>query len=194
MAVAVRATVDVDSSMTSCEGSPCTVPGTPENLMGRSEEMSPFARRREAAPWVLIVDDDPLTARATGRLIAAATGLEVSVVGDVEQALEHVTRSVDGPVAVVLDYDLRDGEKGLTVLLSLRANGFEVPCAFHTGAPAKARSALAKSRLEFDGGYPIFDKAKVGAQDLVGWLAARVPVTARVKDSPHRSGVRSKLV
>jgi CheY-like chemotaxis protein len=137
---------------------------------------------------VLIVDDDPLTARGTARLLMAATGLNVAVVTDVERALQVVTRAVDGPLAVVLDYDLRDGEKGLTVLLSLRAMGFEVPCAFHTGAPDKARSALAKSRLE--DGYPVFDKGEIGAQNLVQWVTARAPVA----DSPHRSGVRSKLV
>lgn len=190
MAVAVRE--NVDSSMSSYESSSSSAPGPAEHLVGRSEEMSPFARRQEAAPWVLIVDDDPLTARATGRLITAATGLKVGVVCNVEEALVLATRSVDAPSAVVLDYDLRDGEKGLTVLLSLRANGFEVPCAFHTGAPAKARSALTKSRL--DDGYPVFDKGKVGAQDLVQWLAARAPATTKVPDSSHRSGVRSKLV
>jgi CheY-like chemotaxis protein len=178
--------------MTSYESSPCPAPGTSEKLVGRSEEMSQFARRREVVPWVLIVDDDPLTARATARLLTAATGLNVAVVGDVDRALRLVTRSVEGPLAVILDYDLRDGEKGLTVLLSLRANGFEVPCAFHTGAPAVARAALEKTRL--DGGYPVFDKGQIGAQDLVQWLDARLPPKDRGKDSPHRSGVRSKLV
>jgi CheY-like chemotaxis protein len=152
--------------------------------------MSQLARRHEAAPWVLIVDDDPLAARATARFVMGATSLHVAVVGDVDRALHLVTRATEPPLAVVLDYDLGGGEKGVSVLLSLRASGIEVPCAFHTGAPDKARAALTKSRL--GDGYPVFDKGGSGAQELVVWLAARIPA-AIPGDNPHRSGVRTKL-
>jgi CheY-like chemotaxis protein len=166
-------------------------PGARDRLVGRSEDMNEVARRSDAAPWVLVVDDDPLAARAAARLIMSSTGARVTMVGSVAQALRLVTRAEPGPSAVVLDYDLRDGEKGLTVLLSLRAAGFEVPCAFHTGAPDRARDALRKSRLV--DGYPIFDKGVVGDRHLIGWLGERLPQKAE-NDSPHRSGIREKLL
>jgi CheY-like chemotaxis protein len=162
-----------------------------ERRVGRSEEMNQVAlRRQEAAPWVLVVDDDPLAGRAAARLIMGITGARVTIVSNVTQALRLATRAEVAPSAVVLDYDLGDGEKGLTVLLSLRAGGFEAPCAFHTGAPDRARSALRKSRL--GDGYPVFDKGVVGDRELVEWLDARLPHTEE-KDSPHRSGIREKL-
>jgi hypothetical protein len=98
------------------------------------------------------------------------------------------------PVAAVLDYDLSGGEKGLTVLLSMRAAGFEVPCAFHTGAASDALSALRKSRL--GDGYPVFDKGRTRPAELVEWLREHLVDrgVARPSDSPHRSGIREKLV
>ena len=162
--------------------------GARESVARRTEEVSQVARRQGAVPWVLIVDDEPLAARATARLITGATGFGAVLVTDVERALRLVTRALDAPLAVILDYELRDGENGLTVLLSLRARGYEVPCAFLTGAPDKAHAALAKSR--FVDGCPVFDKGHAGAQGIVRWLAAQQPVM----DSSHRSGVRSKFV
>jgi CheY-like chemotaxis protein len=153
--------------------------------------MSRLARRQDAAPWVMVVDDDPLAARAAARLIKGSTCASVAIVGDVTQALRLVSRADVDPSAVVLDYDLAAGEKGVTVLLSLRASGFEVPCAFHTGAPDRARSALRKSRL--GDGYPVFDKGTAGDLDLVGWLGGLLPQRGE-NDSPHRSGIREKLV
>ncbi len=149
-----------------------------------------LARRQDAPPWVLVVDDDPLAARGAARLIMGSTGARVAIVGDVAQALLLVTRADTAPSAVVLDYDLGGGEKGLAVLLSLRAAGVEVPCAFHTGGPARARAALRRSRLS--DGYPVFDKGTTGDGELVEWLDSRLP--GREKDSPHRSGIREKLV
>lgn len=162
--------------------------GARESAARRTDEVSQVARRPGPAPWVLIVDDEPLAARATARLITGATGFGAVLVTDVERALRLVTRALDAPLAVVLDYELRDGENGLTVLLSLRARGFEVPCAFHTGAPDKARAALVKSRLV--DGCPVFDKGHAGGQGIVRWLAAQEPS----RDTAHRSGIRSKFV
>jgi CheY-like chemotaxis protein len=179
----------VDGSMPTSSSSPTASSGAHDPRVGKSSEMSPHARRREAAPWVLIVDDDPLAARATARLVMGVTRLNVALVADVDRALQMVTRAPDAPIAVVLDYDLSGGENGLSVLLSLRASGIEVPCAFHTGAPQRARAALTKSRLSE--GYPVFDKGTAGAEELVRWLAERAPSV--VPDNPHRSGIRSKL-
>ena len=168
--------------------------GAYECRMGRLEEMEQRARRREAAPWVLVVDDDALAARSAARLLSGATGVRVAVVSDVEQALRLVTRADNPPIAAFLDYDFSGGEKGLTVLLSLRAAGFEVPCAFHTGAAGEAAAALRKSRL--GDGYPVFDKGQARPAELVAWLREQVDARggARQTDSPHRSGIREKLV
>ena len=155
--------------------------------------MEPHARRHEAAPWVLVVDDDSLAARSAARLINGAIGVRVAVVSGVEQALRLVTRADHPPVAAVLDYDLSAGEKGLSVLLSLRAAGYEVPCAFHTGAAEEAHSALRKSRLE--DGYPVFDKGRARPGELVTWLRDRLVGQGGTPeiDSSHRSGIREKL-
>jgi CheY-like chemotaxis protein len=168
--------------------------GARERRMGRSEEMEERARRQEAAPWVLVVDDDALAARSAARLLSGATGVRVAVVSDVEQALRLVTRADTTPVAAFLDYDLSNGEKGLTVLLSLRAAGFEVPCAFHTGAAGEAEAALRRSRLGDD--YPVFDKGRASPPELVAWLREHLDArdAASQLDSPHRSGIREKLV
>jgi CheY-like chemotaxis protein len=155
--------------------------------MGRSEGMSVLARRTTAVPWVLVVDDDPLAARATARLVTSSIGIRVAVVGSVGDALRLVARAGSTPLALVLDYDLRGGEKGVSILLSLRASGCEVPCAFHTGATAEARSALRKNRIE--DGCPIFEKGQGGGELLLEWLAGRLSAV----DNPHRSGVRRKI-
>jgi CheY-like chemotaxis protein len=149
--------------------------------------MSVLARRTTAVPWVLVVDDDPLAARATARLVTSSIGIRVAVVGSVGDALRLVARAGSTPLALVLDYDLRGGEKGVTILLSLRASGCEVPCAFHTGAAGEARSALRKNRIE--DGCPIFEKSQGGGASLLEWIAGRLGAV----DSPHRSGVRTKL-
>jgi ActR/RegA family two-component response regulator len=142
-------------------------------------------QRQQQAPWVLVVDDEPLTARATARAVSASTGARVSLVSDVDSALHLVRRASEAPAAVLLDFDLKDGETGLTVLLSLRAAGCESPCAFHTGAPARARAALSAAR--FDDGYPVFDK---GTQGFATWVLGLL----RGGASAHSSGVRRKLV
>jgi CheY-like chemotaxis protein len=173
--------------MTTYEMVTRSAPGTDDACMGRSEGMSVLARRHSAVPWMLVVDDDPIAARATARMVTSAIGVRVAVVGSVEDALRLVTRAASAPLALVLDYDLRGSEKGVSVLLSLRAAGFEVPCAFHTGASAEARSALRRNRLE--GGYPVFEKGQPGGSDLLTWLTERLGSL----DDPHRSGVRSKV-
>ena len=179
-------------SMTTFENLSGATGGMRDRRVGRSDEMEQVARLQELAPWVLVVDDDALAARSAARLITAATGVRVAVVADVDQALRLVTRADRPPAAVILDYDLSGGQKGLTVLLSLRAAGFEVPCAFHTGAGGEARSALQKSRL--DDGYPVFDKGRFQPAELVDWLRCQLPgQPAPLADSSHRSGVREKL-
>jgi hypothetical protein len=88
------------------------------------------------------------------------------------------------PSAAILDFELGDGATVLAVLMSLRASGCEAPCAFHTGAPERAVSALERSRV--GDGYPVFDK---GDPALVSWLGRMIGIPT---DS-HTSGVRKKV-
>ncbi|HVW28300.1 MAG TPA: response regulator [Polyangiaceae bacterium] len=181
--------------MSTYENTSSAFGGTRERHMGLSEEMEERARRQAAAPWVLVVDDDALAARGAARLLSGATGVRVAVVSNVEQALRLLTRADTPPAAAVLDFELDGGEMGLTVLLSMRAAGIEVPCAFHTGAAQAARSALRKSRLG-DAAYPVFDKGRTSPAELVQWVRERLGTDGAVNnaDNPHRSGIREKLV
>lgn len=146
--------------------------------------MASVARRQSSSPWVLVVDDDPVAARATARAVSSVTGARVALVQDVDSALRLALRASSPPAAAVLDFELGDGSTGLSVLMSLRASGCDAPCAFHTGAPDLAVNALASSRV--GDGYPVFDK---GGSSLLQWLAEILGVTA----DAHRSGMRRKV-
>jgi ActR/RegA family two-component response regulator len=141
------------------------------------------ARQQSRCPWVLVVDDDPVTARATARAVSGATGARVALVADVDSALRLATRASVPPAAAILDFELGDGTTGLTVLMSLRASGCDAPCAFHTGSPELALAALEESHV--GDGYPVFDK---GDATLVSWLAHTLGLA-----SAHTSGLRKKF-
>ncbi len=165
-------------------------PGVIAALVGRvtGTRMTGFgAARQKWTPWVLVVDDEPLAARATSRAITAATGARVSVVSGVDAALHLVRRADEAPAAVVLDFDLKAGETGMAVLLGLRAAGCEAPCAFHTGSPARARAALAAARL--GDRHPVFEKGPASSAGFPAWLSNVLGAA-----SAHSSGVRPKLV
>ncbi|HVU01285.1 MAG TPA: response regulator [Polyangiaceae bacterium] len=146
--------------------------------------MAAIARQQSKSPWVLVVDDDPVAARATARAVSGATGARVALVADVDSALRLATRASVPPAAAILDFELAGGATGLSVLMSLRANGCDAPCAFHTGAPDAALEALEKSRI--GDGYPVFDK---GDGTLISWLAR----TIGIPQGSHTSGVRRKV-
>jgi ActR/RegA family two-component response regulator len=117
--------------------------------------MVSVARQQSTTPWVLVVDDDPIAARATARAVSSVTGARVALVADVDAALRLAMRASESPAAVILDFDLSDGSTGLSVLMSLRASGCEAPCAFHTGAPERAMAALGATRASDS--YPVFE-------------------------------------
>ena len=148
--------------------------------------MASVAREQSGHPWVLVVDDDPIAARATARAVSSVTGARVALVADVDSALRLAMRASESPAAVILDFELSDGSTGLSVLMSLRASGCEAPCAFHTGAPERAIRALGATRV--GDSYPVFEKGGVGGA-LVSWVARQVGAEA----GSHRSGVRRKV-
>jgi CheY-like chemotaxis protein len=148
--------------------------------------MASVARKQSGHPWVLVVDDDPIAARATARAVSSVTGARVALVADVDSALRLAMRASEPPAAAILDFELGGGSTGVTVLLSLRASGCDVPCAFHTGSPGAALSALVSSRL--GDGYPVFDKGDKGGS-LVSWVVGIVGAEA----TSHRSGTRRKV-
>jgi ActR/RegA family two-component response regulator len=148
--------------------------------------MASVARRQSGSPWVLVVDDDPIAARATARAVSSITGARVALVADLDSALRLAMRASEPPAAAILDFELGGGSTGLAVLMSLRASGCEAPCAFHTGSPEAALSALVSSRL--GDGYPVFDKGDNGGS-LVSWVLGIVGKEA----SSHQSGTRRRV-
>jgi CheY-like chemotaxis protein len=150
-------------------------------------QMRAPARKEKGTPWVLVVDDDPVAARATARAVSRALGVRFSFVSDAPSAVRLVSHTEEAPAAVLLDFELRGGETGVTVLSGLRAAGCQSPCAFHTGAPGRARAALAAARLVE--GHPVFDKAPRHAGALAEWVARAVADGA----GTHVSGVRRRL-
>jgi ActR/RegA family two-component response regulator len=150
--------------------------------------VSAFAAKSARQPWVLVADDDPATARSLSRLLSTKTGARVAIVDTVDAALLLVTRAAEPPILAVLDFELRQGETGLHVLLSLRASGSEVPCVFHTGVPVRAAAALEASRL--GRAYPIFAKG-LAQDELLGWVQGVVTSAARSRSGTHRRAITS---
>jgi ActR/RegA family two-component response regulator len=148
--------------------------------------MASVARKQSGHPWVLVVDDDPIAARATARAVSSVTGARVALVANVDSALRLAMRASEPPAAVILDFELGGGSTGLAVLMSLRASGCEAPCAFHTGSPAVVAAALVASRL--GDGYPVFQKGENDGS-LVSWIVGIVGA----ETSTHQSGTRRKV-
>jgi CheY-like chemotaxis protein len=116
--------------------------------------------------WLLLVEDDSVTARALGRLIGRASGMLVRV-ADSGDAAVVLARTFGEPTAIVTDFQLGGGEDGVQVLSRLRAAGCHAPPAILTGAPEQALLSLESSDL--DEVVPVFMKQDVGSR-LCEWL------------------------
>jgi two-component system CheB/CheR fusion protein len=93
---------------------------------------------------ILVVDDEPAVAEATG-LLLETEGFDVSIASCEREALDHVTAA--RPDIIVSDYHLRGGETGLKVVLAVRERlGASIPVVFVTGDTA--RSAVEQSQIE----------------------------------------------
>src|SRR3954447_8896293 len=86
----------------------------------------------EAQPEVLVVDDEPITARGYARTLAAA-GYKVTVAHDGREAagIAHGQRFE----AIVSDISMPDMD-GLALLRAVREQDLDVPMIFMTGSPA----------------------------------------------------------
>lgn len=146
-----------------------------------------FAAPKASPTWVLVVDDDPAMARAISRVLSSSTSARVSVVHDIDAALRLVMRADSAPAAAIVDFELAGGQTGVNLLLSLRANGSEVPCVFHTGVPSRALAALEACRL--GGSYRVFQKGADQAE-LLAWVIGVLAGGA----SHARSGTRRRVV
>jgi PAS domain S-box-containing protein len=93
---------------------------------------------------ILVVDDEPAVAEATG-LLLETEGFEVRIASCEREALDHVAAAA--PDMIVSDYHLRGGETGLSVVNAVRGLlGTAVPVVFVTGDTA--RSAVERSNIE----------------------------------------------
>jgi len=92
----------------------------------------PVVPKPELAPEVMVVDDEPATARGYARTLAAA-GFKVSVAHDGREAagLAKTTRFD----VIVSDIAMPDMD-GLALLRAIREGDLDVPMIFMTGSPA----------------------------------------------------------
>jgi CheY-like chemotaxis protein len=116
--------------------------------------------------WILLVDDDPVAARSIARWVSRAAGLTVLVAHDGEQAEQWLARRGQ-PAALVCDFELAQGETGVSLIQRLRTFGCSAPAAILTGAPDSAVRALSASDL--DEVVPVFSKLESGSR-LQDWL------------------------
>jgi PAS domain S-box-containing protein len=91
---------------------------------------------------VLVIDDEPAVAEATGMLLELE-GFEVRVANCESEALEHAAAAT--PDVIISDYHLRGGETGLGVVNAIRHRlSAKIPVIFVTGDTGK----LDKDRLD----------------------------------------------
>ena len=131
-----------------------------------SEERSRSSQLGSSACWVLLIDDDPITARSIARWVSRTAQMTVLVAHNPEEAEDHLKREGE-PTAVISDFELLHGENGVRLLHRLRTLGCRAPAAILTAAPDRALRALNASTL--DEIVPVISKADNGLQ-LEEWL------------------------
>jgi EAL domain-containing protein (putative c-di-GMP-specific phosphodiesterase class I)/ActR/RegA family two-component response regulator len=90
------------------------------------------AAKLEAAPKILVVDDEPVTARSYARALTAA-GYNVTTAHDGREAAAMAKNQ--GFDVVVSDIAMPDMD-GLALLRAIRQSDLDVPMVFMTGSPA----------------------------------------------------------
>ncbi len=96
-------------------------------------------------PWILVLDDEPLVARATCRILLGC-GAEPVVATDRAAAFELLATHTRPPAALVLDLSLPGPEDGLDVLGALRAAGCMAPCAIWSSHHEAVLTARVRGR------------------------------------------------
>jgi CheY-like chemotaxis protein/anti-sigma regulatory factor (Ser/Thr protein kinase) len=132
LASLLKATVRVESEVGRGTTFTVSVPRAelPANLASADGRGNPPIRGR-----VLVVDDEPPVAEATG-LLLELEGFEVHLASCEREALEQARASA--PDIIVSDYHLRAGETGVGVVLAIRDSVHtNVPAIFVTGDTGK---------------------------------------------------------
>ena len=107
-------------------------PGMLEGIDAGREGSAPHAAKEAPPARVLVVDDEPVTARGYARALAAA-GYQVTVAHDGREAAA-LTKSQTFDV-VISDIAMPDMD-GLALLRTIRQADLDVPMIFMTGSPA----------------------------------------------------------
>jgi CheY-like chemotaxis protein/anti-sigma regulatory factor (Ser/Thr protein kinase) len=113
-------------------------------LVASSDERSPSPAGSCAKGRILVVDDEPSVAHATG-LLLELEGFDVQLATCRRDALERALEAP--PDLIVSDYHLRGAETGVEVVVALREKlRKSIPAVFVTGDTGKL--ALADARLD----------------------------------------------
>lgn len=122
--------------------------GVPAGELPQRAAEQPAATGGTTGGLILVIDDEPAVAEATG-LLLELEGFDVKIASCEREALEHVRERP--PDLLVSDYHLRGGETGLGVVQSVRDElAADVPAVFLTGDTGRSTieaSALARVRL-----------------------------------------------
>jgi PAS domain S-box-containing protein len=128
LALLLNASIRIDSE--SGVGTAFTVT-LPRAELPQSHTLVRAAARGPNSGRVLVVDDEPAVAEATGMLLEVE-GFEVRVASCEREALEHAVAAT--PDVIISDYHLRGGETGLGVINAIRGRlDAEIPVIFVTG-------------------------------------------------------------
>jgi hypothetical protein len=122
-------------------------------------------RSHDNLNWVLLLDDEPINTRGLSRWLKHTMGLETRSARTIQQA-ERWLACMPAPCAIVSDFDLEGPDTAVTALGRFRALGVQSKALVLTGAPIRARAALA------DAGWvqtPVLSKANFQA-GLKQWL------------------------
>ena len=161
LALLLSASIRIDSE--SGVGTTFTVT-LPQAELSKSHVVAGAATRGPNSGCVLVVDDEPAVAEATGMLLELE-GFEVRVASCEREALEHAAAAI--PDIIISDYHLRGGETGLGVVNAIRGClSTTVPVIFVTGDTG----TLEMDRLE----NARFMSKPIRADDLIAAIRAQL--------------------
>ncbi len=143
LALLLNASIRIDSE--SGVGTAFTVT-LPRADLPQSHALAGAAARGPNSGRVLVVDDEPAVAEATGMLLELE-GFDVRVASCEREALEHAAAAT--PDIIISDYHLRGGETGLGVINAIRGRiSPEIPVIFVTGDTGKVdKDRVANARF-----------------------------------------------
>jgi CheY-like chemotaxis protein len=161
LALLLNASIDIESE--SGVGTTFTVT-LPRAELPESHALTGAAARGPNSGRVLVIDDEPAVAEATGMLLELE-GFEVRVASCESEALEHAAAAA--PDVIISDYHLRGGKTGLGVVNAIRGRlSATVPVIFVSGDTGK----LENDRVE----NSRFLSKPIRAEELVAAIHAQL--------------------